>query len=360
MPSLKRPTLFTAAALLVAACSDSTESPAGDVATFDPAFSDGAGSADSETAEAGEVATGDEAGVEAPEANADGMGGGGVTESGPADSNVEFDGGDENPDDPAAGGDPVVAEEPEPAAEEDPVAQEEPEPVVEEDPVAPEEPEPLSGDNLVALTFDDGPSVGQTNQILDKLEQHGAVASFFLVGANINEGTRSVLDRAAALGCDFENHSSGFGSLNAASFQQVQNAVNSTTQLIQQFTGTTPEFFRAPNLAVSDVMFQAIDLPFASGVLGFDFGGQNATPQSVTNNVLNNVQDGSIILLHDTQPGLNPHPTVEALDTIIPELRNRGLEIVTLRQLFVRRRVDPSAGPNGNPNAQWVTVPNSG
>lgn len=48
-----------------------------------------------------------------------------------------------------------------------------------------------------------------------------------------------------------------------------------------------------------------------------EFGG-NPTVEAVTNTVLNAAQDGSIILLHDVQPSLNPQPTPAPLDVIIP------------------------------------------
>ena len=39
----------------------------------------------------------------------------------------------------------------------------------------------------IALTFDDGPNSTTTNEVIDKLEKYGIVASFFLVGNNIDD-----------------------------------------------------------------------------------------------------------------------------------------------------------------------------
>ena len=46
---------------------------------------------------------------------------------------------------------------------------------------------------LCALTFDDGPNTDTTPLVLEKLKKHGVVASFFLVGNNINEGSAKVV-----------------------------------------------------------------------------------------------------------------------------------------------------------------------
>lgn len=212
-------------------------------------------------------------------------------------------------------------------------------------------------DKLVALTFDDGPEPMRTAAVLDKLELHQIPASFFLIGQLINAGTQPVLQRAAALGCEFENHSFGYNSLTGQTPDAVTTSVNSTVAAIEQFTDDSPQFFRPPNLAVDAQMYQLIDFPFAGGIVGGDFPAQfggNPTVDAVSNTVLTQVQDGSIILLHDVQ-NLNPHPTPDALDIIIPELKRRGFEFVTLRQLFERRGVDP----NSQQDMLWAVVPPS-
>ena len=51
--------------------------------------------------------------------------------------------------------------------------------------------------------------------------------------------------------------------------------------------------------------------------------------QTVLNNVLNNVQDGDIIVFHDDN-----NTTAIALEKIIPELQTRGFQFGTLSQLY--------------------------
>ena len=60
---------------------------------------------------------------------------------------------------------------------------------------------------LVALTFDDGPSIETTEQVLDVLKENDIVASFFLIGQNITEETEHLVKRAYDMGCSIENHS---------------------------------------------------------------------------------------------------------------------------------------------------------
>jgi len=201
-----------------------------------------------------------------------------------------------------------------------------------------QKPEPKA-DKLCALTFDDGPSATQTPLVLDRLEKYGVVATFFLVGQNIGPSTKAVIDRMVADGCEIGNHSWSYSALNSSSADAVKDSVERTSAIIKEYTGKEPAFFRAPNLAASTTMYEVIGLPFASGVLGMDWAGCNTDAAARAQNVLNGMRDGAIILLHDVQP--EPHPTPEALDILIPELKKQGYEFVTLSQLFARKGIDP-------------------
>jgi peptidoglycan/xylan/chitin deacetylase (PgdA/CDA1 family) len=219
-----------------------------------------------------------------------------------------------------------------------------------------EEPPPAS--RLVTLTFDDGPDPTLTGAVLDKLEAHGVPASFFLIGQQITADDTATLQRAAALGCTFENHSDDFNSVTGVPAATVTARVNAVSDLIEQTTGQRPAFFRAPNLQADATVFAAIDLPLAGGILTGDYPGggpnqTNPTVDSVVNVVRAQIQDGSIILMHDVQPGLNPQVTPDALDIIIPELQGQGYEFVNIRELFARRGIDPAS----RQDADWDFVP---
>ena len=208
-------------------------------------------------------------------------------------------------------------------------------------------PEP---DKIVALTFDDGPEKTKTNQVLDRLEAYDVTASFFVIGQKIGGSTKETLERAVALGCDIENHSYGYDSLSGKSAEEIETSINDTTAAIEEFAGVRPHFFRPPNLAVSSIMYDTIPYPFITGITANDWE-SSATAESISSKILSGVKDGTIILLHDNQP-MNPHPTIEALDTIIPELKKAGYEIVTVSELFERKGVDPAS----KTNAMWKVV----
>ena len=192
----------------------------------------------------------------------------------------------------------------------------------------------------IALTFDDGPSATMTPRVLDRLEKYDVPATFFLVGMNIKESTRAVLERAVSLGCEFGNHSWDYNAMNTMSAEKIKENIDKTSKLIEEYTGQAPKFFRPPNLAKSDVMWETIELPFIEGYVANDWAGMGTDAEKRAELVLNNAKNGAIILMHDVQP--EPHPTPEALDIIIPELKARGYVFLTVSDLFKQLGVDPN------------------
>lgn len=197
-------------------------------------------------------------------------------------------------------------------------------------------------DKLCALTFDDGPSTDPelTPLVLDKLKAYGIKATFFLVGQNINDSTEDIIERMVADGHEIGNHSWTYNDMAEMSPDEVKKSVDDTTRVIQKYAGVNPVFFRPPNLSTSSTMYKAINMPFVSGVAAGDWpGGGGNSVENIMKKLDAGIRDGVIILLHDVQP--RPHPTPEALDTLIPKLKKDGYEFVTLSELFKKKGIVP-------------------
>ena len=193
---------------------------------------------------------------------------------------------------------------------------------------------------LVALTFDDGPTIGITHDVLDVLEENNASASFFLIGQQITDDTRYLIKRAYDMGCSIENHSRTHSMMTQLTEQEIENEISYTTELIEDITGEKPEFFRPPYIAVNDTMFENIDLPFIAG-FGAEDWKDSVSAEERAEKVLAQMQNGCIILLHDMEGNSR---TVEALDLIIPALLKDGYEFVTVSGLFEKTGVVPQKG----------------
>lgn len=236
--------------------------------------------------------------------------------------------------------------EPTPAPTSTPTPTPEPTPELTPTPVPEED---YTGKKLVALTFDDGPNLQTTPLILDKLEKHGVVASFFLIGQYINEDTKPVMERELELGCEINNHSWSHSYMNKLTPEEIKEEIEKTNEIIYEMVGVTPKFFRPPYIAVSPVMYENIDLPFINGINCLDWDASVSAEKRVET-LLNNVKDGDIVLLHDFTGNQN---TVDALDDIIQGLKDDGYALVTVSKLFELKGVDPNVENKLWTNTSW-------
>ena len=193
---------------------------------------------------------------------------------------------------------------------------------------------------IIALTFDDGPNTVVTPQVLDILEQEGIKASFFLIAQNITPESAEVVRRAKAMGCEIENHTVTHPFMDKLTVEEIRREVQECTDRIIEITGEAPKYFRPPFIALSRAMYDTIDLTFICG-MGCEDWVPTVTAEQRAGRVLANAADGQIVLLHDMQ--WNQY-TVEALKTIIPELKKRGYEFATVSELFEKKHVTPRHG----------------
>lgn len=189
----------------------------------------------------------------------------------------------------------------------------------------------------IALTFDDGPNSTTTNEVIDKLEKYGIVASFFLVGNNIDDESAKSVKRAYDLGCEIDNHSRTHSNMTELSAEEIKAEYDYTDGKVYEITGEHTKFFRPPYIAVHQIMFDNIDVPFIAGIGANDWE-DRVTAEMRARMILKQAKDGDIILLHDAEGN---SMTVEALDTIIPELQKQGYKFVTVTELFRAKGIKP-------------------
>ena len=190
---------------------------------------------------------------------------------------------------------------------------------------------------LVALTFDDGPAEGITDKVLDVLEENGVKASFFLIGNNITDKTKPLVKRAHDMGCSIENHSRTHRAMTTLTEQEILDEISYTSNAIEKITGEKPQFFRPPYIDHDKKMYDLIDLAFICGYGCVDWL-PVVSAYERAERILAQAKPGFIILMHDMQGNVQ---TVEAIKTIIPELKRQGYEFVTIRDLFRESGVTP-------------------
>lgn len=185
---------------------------------------------------------------------------------------------------------------------------------------------------MVALTFDDGPSVGTTDKVLDVLKENDIVASFFLIGQKITEKSAYLVKRAHDMGCTMENHSKTHPGMTGLSDEEILEEISYTTNKIEEITGEKPAFFRPPYIDYDQRLFDLVDLGFICGYGCEDWLPEVSTEER-TRRILEQAHPGFIILVHDMEGNTQ---TVEAIKKIIPALKEQGYEFVTIRDLFAK------------------------
>lgn len=192
---------------------------------------------------------------------------------------------------------------------------------------------------VIALTFDDGPNTTTTNEVLDVLEKYGIKASFFLIGNNIDDASAKSVKRAYDMGCEIGNHSRSHSYMDKLTAEEIEEEISYVNEKVIEITGEAPTFFRPPYISVSDTMFDTIEMPFIAGYGANDWE-DRVTAEKRAQMIIRQAKDGAIILLHDAKGNSK---TVEALDTIIPELQAQGYEFVTISEVFRARGAEPKA-----------------
>jgi len=190
---------------------------------------------------------------------------------------------------------------------------------------------------MVALTFDDGPDPKYTPRILDALAAAGALATFFMVGRQI-EAAAPVARAVAAAGHDVGNHTYGHRHLWTLSPAASIAEVDRGAAAVAQATGVTPRYFRPPwgtfnwpayarAAQIGEVRVLWSVRP--EGLLvAADAGRMSAL-------VVEKAHRGAIVNLHDHGGHRStPKETWTALPRMIAGLRARGFEVVPLRMLL--------------------------
>lgn len=197
---------------------------------------------------------------------------------------------------------------------------------------------------LISLSFDDGPNlIGSVmNDMLDLLEKHGVVGSFFLIGNKINEQNAAVIRRAMALGCDIENHSWSHPDAvkEGLTKAQIEEEFLRTEDAIFKITGRHTEFYRPPYISVNKAMYQAVPRPFINGHACEDWIPEY-TADILLEKMLSGTSDGVIYLLHCGEGNLH---TPETVDRAIPILKSQGYDFVTVPELFRQKGIAPAMG----------------
>jgi len=152
----------------------------------------------------------------------------------------------------------------------------------------------MHGDK-VFLTFDDGPTPGITEQVLDILKTFAAGASFFCIGRNA-ERNPELIRRISAEGHTIGNHTyshlNGMKTINRDYFNDIELAQSLVPSVLFRppYGMIRPSQIRYLRKLFTIIMWDVMSYDYDAGV----------TKEKCLDNVLKNVRPGSIVVFHDS------------------------------------------------------------
>ena len=211
-------------------------------------------------------------------------------------------------------------------------------------------PRPPAGNRLVALTFDDGPSI-HTERLLDALAARNVPATFYVLGRQV-EARPQIARRIVTEGHEIANHSLSHPQLSRLSAAGVRDQLIRTSDIIYRATGVRPTNMRPPygaqNQTVRNVAAERGYPVVLWSIDTLDWRHRNVP--AIMSHIVDRhgnirVRDGDIILMHDVHA-----PTIDAAIRTVDLLLANGFTFVTVSELFEARG-------GGTPGRVYTSMP---
>ncbi|KAK0338279.1 hypothetical protein LTR02_000282 [Friedmanniomyces endolithicus] len=169
---------------------------------------------------------------------------------------------------------------------------------------------------IVALTIDDAPSQ-YTSQIMETLKANDAHATFFVIGGQV-PGRENVMDELVRQGHELGNHAMHDEPSVSLSSDQLYDQMLEVDGLIKQAYSTIGKTQVASKLGYRTVLGSIYPHdPFIK------YWRVNAW------HILSMLRPGAVIICHDRRSW-----TVPMLQKVLPEMKRRGYEVVTISKLL--------------------------
>lgn len=188
-------------------------------------------------------------------------------------------------------------------------------------------------ENVVALTFDDGPTAAGVDAVLPILESHDAKATFFLSGQKLANNMESG-KRLLAAGHELGNQAWSNQLLEDRPQEFHESEIAQTDALLRKLGVENPHLFRPP------FGVRSVGLLWELQKAGYklvmydvsDNGRREAPPEAYASAIVAQARPGSIVMIHAL--GGDDDEAREALPLILAGLNEKGLKAVTVSELL--------------------------
>lgn len=185
----------------------------------------------------------------------------------------------------------------------------------------------------VALTFDDGPHPKITSQVLKILNKYDVKATFFVIGINVKNYPDKLVEIVSS-GHEIGNHTYSHNILKSMPKDKIEKEIIDTEEQVKRIVDHDISLLRPPCGLYDDTLIdvaQKNNLKIVLWTVDTNDWAHKST-SNIVRNIIKKVKNGDVILFHDYVSGKCNTP--EALDVIIPMLKQMGYEFVTISELL--------------------------
>lgn len=188
-----------------------------------------------------------------------------------------------------------------------------------------------TNEKKLAISFDDGPALAHSNEVLDILEKHKVPAAFFCIGNRVS-GNEKLLKRMHEQGHIIGNHSySHHFWFDMFPANKMLEDIKAANKIISETIAVQPQLFRPPYGVTTPGMKKALEagnfIPVGWNIRSMDT--MIKDDQKLFNKVSAALKPGAILLFHDTCAS-----TVRMLPAFITDAKQKGYEFVRLDKLI--------------------------
>lgn len=179
---------------------------------------------------------------------------------------------------------------------------------------------------LIALTFDDWPSIKYTNILLDILKRENIKVTFYVLGRNAEQYPQ-IIQREHAEWHEIGNHSYSHILFTKISERMMQEEIYKTDQAIYKAIGEYPKTFRPPYGWTNSGVLEIISMPaILWSIDPHDWKTHNKKRNIAA---VSNAKDGDILIMHDIHEA-----SIASIPDIIKNLRAQWFTFVTISELL--------------------------
>ena len=172
------------------------------------------------------------------------------------------------------------------------------------------------------ITFDDGPDEKVTPYLINVLEKFDIKATFFIIGNQAKkypELVKLIINNGHKIGNHSFSHLNGFSTNNNKYLEDVEQA--------KKYIDS--DIFRPPYGKITPFQIKNLKKEFKIimwDIMSWDFK-ENIYPNKIYKNVIDNVENGSIILFHNNLKSYNN--LKNSLEIILEKLKDKGYQFST-------------------------------